>query len=176
MCGSIVHRCSRPIPYSNWVFPYSDAGRFIHLDRGNLRLPTEAQPRMLASNSVPQENKLLKYDLQQTPSNSGIVRQPVLGSSGVETREVYQAPEAMLPLEENELDELIEEERNRARQSSARLYFPNAQETMTPVVPVQGNGVKTPAVGIVRTVWWPFDRISDHYMAGYLELIRGLRP
>lgn len=163
------------LPYSNWVFPYSDAGRFIHLDRGNLRLMTGARTEMLATSSAPQENKLLTYAPQQTPNNTGIVRQPVLGSSGVETREVYQAPNALLPLEESELDQLIEEERSRSRQPSARLYFPNAEDTTAPVVPVYGSEVDNPAVGMVRTAWWPFDRISDHFMAGYLKLIRGLR-
>ena len=163
------------LPYSNWLFPYSDAGRFIHLDRGSLRLLTGGRTEMLASSAVPKENKLLTYTPQQIQNRTGLARGPVGGSSDVKTREVYQATDAMPPLEESELDQLIEEERSRSRQPLARLYFPNAEDTTAPVVPVYGSEVDNPAVGVVRTAWWPFDRISDHYMAGYRKLIRGLR-
>lgn len=114
------------LPYSNWLFPYSDAGRFIHLDRGSLRLLTGGRTEMLASSAVPKENKLLTYTPQQIQNRTGLARGPVGGSSDVKTREVYQATDAMPPLEESELDQLISEEQSLSQQRSAKLYFPNA--------------------------------------------------
>ena len=163
------------LPYSNWLFPYSDAGRFIHLDRGSLRLLTGGRTEMLANRSAPKENKLLTYATHQALSNSSVVRQPISGNTGVKNREVYQAPDAMPPLEESELEQLISEEKMVKQQHSGRLYFPNAKETSSPATPLYGTDLNRPSTGTVRAAWWPFDKISDHYMDGYLKLIRGLR-
>lgn len=86
--------------------------------------------------------------------------------------EVYQAPGVLPPLEENEVDELILEERGLNQQRTTGLYFPNAKNNTQVESPLYGSDQTT---GPVRSTWWPFDRISDHSMDGYLKLIRGLR-
>ena len=164
------------LPYSNWLFPYSDAGRFIHLDRGNLRpLLTGVRSETLAASSASQENSSVTYAVPLVSDNN-LVGQPLAnGNAGVKSREVYQAPNALPPLEEGELDQLITEEKSISQQPSARLYFPNAKGSASPSLPLYGSNSDTPLAGAVQTSWFSFDKISDHYMDKYLKLIRSLR-
>jgi len=161
------------LPYSNWLFPYSDAGRFIHLDRGNLRLRTEARSELPMTSSAPRKNVLLTIAPLPPATGSGMSALSN-GGNGSAAREVYQAPDALSPLEESELDQLIREEQDIANQRSTRLYFPNADEPTLPAPRFMENGSNTPTVN-AQASWWSFEKISDHYMDGYLKLIRGLR-
>ena len=109
-------------------------------------------------------------------SDNNLVGQPLAnGNAGVKSREVYQAPNALPPLEEGELDQLITEEKSISQQPSARLYFPNAKGSASPSLPLYGSNSDTPLAGAVQTSWFSFDKISDHYMDKYLKLIRSLR-
>ena len=152
-------------------FQYADAGRYVLIGRPQtVGSPvTESEPGQLA-------NKIITTkipSLLKTPA----IAFPVVGGTPTATEqddeseqdrpeEVYQSPAARLPLTSDELDNLIQQENQFRAQQAPALSSPVA-------LTGGASGQPQPVAGLAS--WFNRELITDHYMAGYLELIRGRR-
>lgn len=154
-----------------WYFQYADAGRYILIGR------PKTVGGAIGGQPDRDENKLLSTE---RPDVFTLPRGALRTSQADDAPdEVYQSTRANLPLSRTSLDELIQKE-NEARTKMKRnsLYFPSNEKVQleTAKIPMAtgGNLPNSPTVGGWRD-WFDVEYITDHMMAGYLELLRNKR-
>lgn len=188
------------LPISNFWFSYSDAGRFLHLHQDKFRslnssgnraaYPSGVQPvggpRGVA---LPQEPKNTTIEFSwRTPQSAvaggvtgsgpgGLMGLPTQyrNQSGFKSGKIYQSPNAMYPVDMAELESLILEEANIRDQREGNIFFPDDHELKQKVQPLMTSRAMPGANYAVGSSFFSTEKITDHYMNGYLEIIRKLR-
>lgn len=153
-------------------FQYADAGRYVLI----------GQPGIVGS-SGPLDgllgNKILTTAKPRLASPMAF---PVVGGESSPTpqdpdspEEVYQSPTARLPLTREKLDQLIRQEDQLRTQSDQKsIFFPSEKESVAPLaIPMALGEGSRPVSGFSN--WFSRDFITDHFMSGYLDLIRSER-
>ena len=160
-------------------FQYADAGRYVLVGR-----PQTVGGSVKGSGKL--ANKIITTkipSLLKTPAAFPVVGGVKKSGATQEVKpnrpeEVYQSPEARLPLTGDELDRLIQRENEVRAQSTQKSLFSKQTETIRSSKlqqPLVGGatGQPQPVGGLAN--WFIPDPIEDHYMDGYLELIRSKR-
>lgn len=158
-------------------FQYADAGSYVLIGRPQTvgdpvtdsDLGQESEPAQLANRIITTKiPSLLTAPPIATPVVGGAPSATEQDDKPEQDRpeEVYQSPAARLPLNIDELDKIIQQE-NQFRAQQAPAFSPPLALT------AGASGQPQPVAGLVS--WFNRELISDHYMAGYLELIRSKR-
>lgn len=155
-----------------WYFQYADAGQYILIGQPISTRSVVGGPPAEAMNKLLTTARPAVFALPVGAPQADATTDPV------ET--VYQSPRAHLPLTRAELEALIEKENQlRTKTQTRSLYFPDNIKTDQPLLTFpmsSGPGkLNQPMMAGGFFDWSFFNPITDHLMAGYLELIREQR-